>query len=278
MRIIKIIVVGIMCITTANIVQAHPGIGIVMDSKGNVYYTDLNHVWKISPDGQRSIAVRNIHTHELFIDTEDNLYGEHEWYEGEATDKWGNNVWCLQNDGKLVKTIADVEGFLDNNTLVRDDSGNSYWAEHHDDYEILKIQRANGANSNYSAHRFNDIRWMYYSRHNNYLYVVDNLQLKQVSSNGKVAVLADNLKTDDPPFSGVADRHYVFGIWTDNSKNVYLALYGAKRIIRMNPEGNIATIYESPAGWSPCGGLVAPDGTIWLMEFSSKNETRVKKL
>lgn len=33
-------------------IWAHPGIGIVMDSKGNVFYTDLKQVWKIDPLGK----------------------------------------------------------------------------------------------------------------------------------------------------------------------------------------------------------------------------------
>ncbi|MEK6565879.1 MAG: hypothetical protein AABZ41_04135, partial [Bacteroidota bacterium] len=61
-----------------------------MDSQGNVYYTDLKHVWKLTPDGTKSIAIRNVHTHELYIDPQDNLYGEHLWYEGDATKKWGH--------------------------------------------------------------------------------------------------------------------------------------------------------------------------------------------
>ena len=69
--------------------NAHPSIGLVSDSRGNIYYTDLVHVWKITPDGERSIAVKDVHTHELYIDDIDDLYGEHEWYEGEATDKKG---------------------------------------------------------------------------------------------------------------------------------------------------------------------------------------------
>ena len=40
--------------------SAHPGIGIVMDSQGNVFYTDLTHVWKIDPAGERTIAVENV--------------------------------------------------------------------------------------------------------------------------------------------------------------------------------------------------------------------------
>jgi hypothetical protein len=92
-------------------VSAHPGIGIVMDSRGNVFYTDLKQVWKISPKGRKSIAAANVHTHELYIDANDNLYGEHLWYEGEATDKWGHYVWKLHADGKLEQVIPRREGF-----------------------------------------------------------------------------------------------------------------------------------------------------------------------
>ena len=68
-------------------VQAHPGVGIVQDSAGNIYYTDLKQVWKLAPDGKKSVAVPNVHTHELCLDGEDNLFGEHLWYEGDATKK-----------------------------------------------------------------------------------------------------------------------------------------------------------------------------------------------
>jgi len=50
---------------TAGSVSVHPGIGIVKDSKGNIYYTDLSRVWKIAPDGKRSAVVNKVHTHEL---------------------------------------------------------------------------------------------------------------------------------------------------------------------------------------------------------------------
>ena len=60
---------------------AHPGVGIVVDGRGNVFYTDLAHGWKRTPGGKRSIFVRNVHTHELFLDVAGNLHGEHLWYE-----------------------------------------------------------------------------------------------------------------------------------------------------------------------------------------------------
>ena len=61
---------------------AHPGIGIVKDRKGNIYYTDLKQVWKIDKSGTKTMVVNNVHSHELYMDAEDNLYGEHLWYNG----------------------------------------------------------------------------------------------------------------------------------------------------------------------------------------------------
>lgn len=52
--------VPVVCVT------AHPGIGIAEDGNGNILFTDLVHVWKIAPDGKKSIAGPLMHTHELF--------------------------------------------------------------------------------------------------------------------------------------------------------------------------------------------------------------------
>jgi len=249
-----------------------------MDDEGNVFYTDLTHVWQISPDGKRSIVVRNVHTHELYLDEQGNLYGEHEWYEGEATDKWGNYVWCLSKDGVLEKTIPDVEGFLDNNTLVRDNEGNSYWAKKLGNYQILNRQTPNGQNSLFTKHKFKDIRWVYFSKADKNLYVIDNLKIKKVSQSGNVTVIADDLKETKPSFEDVADRHYIFGIWTDKDKNVFVAVYGASKVKKIGTDGKITTIFESEEGWSPCGGMSAPDGTKWIMEFSKNFKTRLRKI
>ena len=90
---------------------AHPGIGIVKDSKGNIYYTDLENVWKISLDGNKSKVVSNVHTHELYMDERGNLYGEHLWYNGESQNTWGHYDWCLKNTGELVKVSIQQKAF-----------------------------------------------------------------------------------------------------------------------------------------------------------------------
>src|SRR5260221_11330317 len=79
----------------AALTLAHPAVGIVRDSDGNVFYSDTANVWRIDAHGAKLIVVRNVHTHELWLDSSGYLYGEHLWYEGDATHKWAHRVWKL---------------------------------------------------------------------------------------------------------------------------------------------------------------------------------------
>ena len=108
---------------------AHPGIGIVRDTRGNVFYTDLANVWRIDLSGARTIVVRGVHTHELWLDASGALYGEHLWYEGDATKKWGYRVWRLGPDGGLADVVPAREGFRTDWSFVRDAAGNGFWRE-----------------------------------------------------------------------------------------------------------------------------------------------------
>ena len=119
---------------------------------------------------------------------------------------------------------------------------------------------------------------MHVSKYDNNLYVVDHLTLKKVSPSGVVEIVASELKEDGLRFSRVDDCHYVFGVWTDSTSDVYVALYGAGKVIKINSNGEKSTVFESDRGWSPCGGMIAADGTMWIMEFSRRNKTRVTKV
>ena len=107
---------------------------------------------------------------------------------------------------------------------------------------------------------------------------MDHLSIKKITPSGTVAVVAKDLKDDKPSFEGVADHHYIFGLWTDTKQNVYVALYGAGKVKKISSSGKISTLFVSEDGWSPIGGMIDKTGTMWIMEFSSKNETRVRKI
>src|SRR5436190_23089468 len=133
--ILLLVAVELVAVSSAH---AHPGVGIVQDSRGNIYYTDLKQVWKLAEGGKKSVAVPNVHTHELCLDNDDNLLGEHLWYEGDATKKWGHRVWRLTKEGALSDLIPAREGFLNDYSFVRDRPGNMYWVDFHERAIIKK--------------------------------------------------------------------------------------------------------------------------------------------
>ena len=107
----------LLCLAAAP-ARAHPGVGIVADRQNNVFYTDLVHVWRIAPNGSKSIAVRNVHSHELAIDSLGNLFGEDSEYLG--GDRYRHRVWRRSPDGRIADVIPWRDGFWREYGFVRD--------------------------------------------------------------------------------------------------------------------------------------------------------------
>jgi streptogramin lyase len=265
---------------------AHPGIGIVMDAKGNVYYTDLKQVWKLTPNGSKSVAVPHVHTHELAIDADGNLYGEHLWYEGEATDKWGHRVWRLSPDGKLVDIIPAREGFLQNYSFVRDGAGHMYWADRQN--RVIKKRLVDGRIVVISKPReYRDIRWMTVTQ-NGTVYLVDYWDLTRVNRDGSVTVIARDLaELSTSRLQRLAqrlapnlwgDRHAIMGLWTDAAENVYVAVNSARMVKKVTPAGQVSIVARSSLPWSPTGGLIAPNGDLWVLEYAGSFSARARRV
>lgn len=262
---------------TATTIFAHPGIGIVRDSRGNIFYTDLKQVWKISPQGEKSVAVANVHTHELFIDPEDNLFGEHLWYEGEAANKWGHYVWKLRANGTLEQIIPRTAGFLQNYSFVRDRSGNMYWAER-GATTIIRKRAPDGTISDFcKTHDFRDVRWMAASAEGA-IYFTEGENLRRITPEGAVTTLARDLK-ERRSFERVSrDSHNFMGLWLDEAGNVYVADSGDRAVLKITQAGRIEVIARTNVPWGPTGGLFAPNGDLWLLEYSDYNAARVRHI
>jgi hypothetical protein len=234
--------------------MAHPGIGIVKDSKGNIYYTDLKQVWKLSKDGTKTIAVPNVHTHELFMDDHDNLYGEHLWYNGERLNTWGHYVWCLHANGRLDSVIKPSEGFLENYSFVRDSAGNMYWAER---FKISKIRKKTpgGEIRTIAEGKFKDIRWMY-ANSAGVVYFVDLLDVYIIEPGKPARLIAEDISSNTNLLSAITDsRHELMGIWTDKEENIFVANYSGQVVKKISNDGMVSKIAFSMAPWSPTGGV-----------------------
>jgi len=256
---------------------SHPGIGIVKDSKGNIFYTDLKNIWKISLDGKKSIAVANVHSHEIFMDKDDNLFGEHLWYEGEATDKWGHYVWCLHNDGKLEKIINNTEGFLTNYSFVRDDAGNMYWVEKFTKSRFMK-KSPDGKITKLAEGKFKNVRWMM-STKQGVLYFIDaGERLFKIGTNGNITELANDLGEVSSVMTLSDQNHNAYGPWVDKDNNVYVPLLDSRKVKKISPNGIVETVLSTNQGWGPASGLFDDNGDLWLLEYGGGFDTRVRKI
>jgi hypothetical protein len=264
---------------TAHSARAHPGIGIVRDSRGHIFYTDLVHLWKITPaqngkSERKRIAVHNVHTHELALDAQGNLYGEHSWFEGEASNKWGHYVWRLSPGGQLTKVIPITAGFLTNYSFVRDRAGTMYWIERGTPCRFMK-KLSDGTARLLTTGTFKDVRWQHVTPDGT-VYFVNDDDLHQLSPDGTIKLIKSDL--DEAPPSTSVVNHNLMGLWSDQQGNVYVAVANQRKVQRISPNGRVTTVARVPHPWAPSGGLTAPDGSLWLLEYSPTNQVRVRRI
>jgi len=252
--------------------SAHPGIGIVKDSKGNIYYTDLSQVWKIK-NGKKVIIVPGVHTHELYIDNMDNLYGEHLEYEGGANNKFNHYLWVLKSDGILDTLVGKRQAYIQvDYSLARDPEGNEYYIKQTDSNHIFKKSK-NGKERVFATGEFKGVTWLHPQKDGSLLYVSDN-NIYRAEVNGGVTIAAKNIASKVPSFKFAAKNRIVWGIWQDDKKNIFVAVFSDQAIKKISSDGAIINYYKSENNWTPTHGVFVND-RLWVLEYSDKHEFRV---
>lgn len=259
--------------------SAHPGLGFAKDSKGNLYYTDLKQIWKQSIDGSVSVAVPNVHSHEIWMDKHDRLFGEHLWYVS-CTEIFLWYGWRLDPDGKLhiVRTTDTAFVKEKDYSLVRDSDGYMYWYVAKDNHDIDFIKSDSIGNKSVIAKGiYKNIRWMYCSPENE-IYFLDAEDLYKISAEGHFICLAKNLAQGNLMTAVTDNNHSVFGIWFDDQKNIYAAVTADHCVKKISADGRITNIYLSPEGNAPVGGLFDREGNMWVLETVGLYDARIVKI
>jgi sugar lactone lactonase YvrE len=256
--------------------QAHPGVGIVRDAHGNIFYTDLTHVWRIPAGGGKpAIAVPHVHTHELCFDAQGALLGEHLWYNGESLNTWGHRVWRLAPDGRLTDLVPARAGFRTTVSFVRDGAGNEFFHERTaGGRDVFKRKAPDGTISTLlDSPRFHDIRWMT-AAPGGTLYFVDQSDLWRLAPDGQIKLLARRLAESD----AAEQRHMVQGLCADDAGNVWVAVYELRVVKKITADGTTSIAARASFPWAPTGVLATPDDGLWLLEGTFANQVRVRHL
>ena len=268
----KQLLISLSLLVLATTAAAHPGVGIVEDRAGNVFFTDLKQVWRVSPAGRMSVAVPNVHTHELCVDAAGNLLGEHVWSDGAAASQWNQRLWRLSPTGELSDIVKARPAFQEGDSFVRDKAGTMYWASH-DKPVVIRKATAAGVVSTHAAGVFSDVRWMTVAPEGT-LYLMDQGDLRRVSADGAVTLLASRLSSLKPAPAKVRDPYYHQGLWTDREGSVYVAVSEEQVVMRVRPGKAPEVVKSTAPDWSPSGGLVDRKGDLWVLEYDRENRVR----
>jgi len=249
--------------------HAHPGWGIVRDAHGDVFYTDLVHVWRIDARGRKSIAVRDVHTHELMLDSAGALYGEDAEFLGGDRFRW--RVWRRAPDGRVSDVIPWRDGSRDAWGFVRGGDGALYWAScvARDDGCVVKRRDARGRVSVAAG-------GARFGRPLNYLAAAaDGAVL--VADGSRVLRFVGDGRPTPVPGAVVRDtgRFVLMGLQAMPDGRVLVAAFAERAVVEIAPGGARRVLARSDAPWHPTGVLAAPDG-LWILEYDDGARARVR--
>lgn len=257
--------------------EAHPGIGLVYDGKHTMYYTDLVHIWKMDTNsGEASIFLENIHSHELWLDDNDTLYGEHYWYD-ESVQVFKHYIWMAKPDADFSKISETHVGENDHFSFVRESLNSSYrLTTGSSKFELIHIN--NDSTSILAKLDFIDPSWLYLTSDSN-VFIVDYPSLHSISlKDSSITQWSEDLSYSSLPFSLQDNHHHIYGVWQDINSNIYVALFGGRKVVRIDSSLNQKTVIKTSFFWSPINGVFDSNNDLWLLEASMRGKVRLRKV
>lgn len=281
--------------------QAHPATGVVVDTAGNIYFSDLETIWKINTQGKLEVfraGARGRHVHELSIDDQDNVYGADVSYNS-STKGWISDVWKMTPEGTFTYLLDPTEYPPRGWSIWRDPAGKMYFIEqnNHTKRETLLLRRTPEgsvttlAGSAYGhadgkgvLAKFSSVGGMSFGTDGS-IYLTDGAFLRKVTMDGTVTTLARDLAvrtSEDSPRLFAGNDGSLGGLTADSGGNVYVADSGNRRLLKVNKDGRVQIILRSEPPYFPTG-VAEAGGNIYVLEVgftlpSAWSSPRIKKI
>ncbi len=207
--VITITAIITLCVLLAESVSAHPAWGIVIDRNNQIYFSDIETVWKIDAQGKLTVfraGVSGRHTHDLNIDEAGNLYGADNSYEP-ATQRFFSAIWKMTPGGGFSYLLASTDNPPEGTSIWRDRDGNMYHVTNYPERELLVLKRTPNGNVTALVGSSNAVRE--YRQGSPYsiggmafgsegaLYFTDNSNVRKVTMDGRMTMLARNLTVEN---------------------------------------------------------------------------------
>jgi hypothetical protein len=275
-----VITVVAQCAFLTNRIWAHPGSGIVIDEKGQVFFTDTGNpgkfsgfIWKIDARG-RLAPFHKTGGHWLAMDADGRFARAdfRKWFDQRITPNFER---VLLSDPK--PTLIQTDGC----PFLVDRDGNLYYAK--GNIEIARLS-PDGEVSLLApklkeiAEKLGGITGLA-SGPNGSLYAACPSAILKIKSDGTVATLVHPIALKDcdkdlPPGTADGQTPFLRGLAVDVRGSVYAAATGCRCVVKITPGGKVETVLKAERPWSPTGVAVFGED-LYVLEYTNANaETR----
>ncbi len=245
---------------------AHPAWGIVADAQGRVYFSDLEQVWRLDPDGRLTLfrPSRNAHVHELALAPNGDVIGTQNAYDS-ATETYSSGLWRRTPRGQETWPVPMSPYPPKGSGPWLDHSGNEYvsqWVSN-DDHRVMLFRRSPAGRVDLlfgdpaAAARFRqemaaDIGGLVMASDGAILFA-DGSVVRRVAP-GEAGLYYDG--------GGGASLR---GLALAPDGTLLAADLAGHRLVAVGPDGRAAILYRGTAGWGPTGVALA-GGRVLVLE------------
>jgi hypothetical protein len=239
-------------------VMAHPGSGIVVDRRGEVYFLDTGAgVWKIDLQGKLT-HLQGPRFHWMTIDYDDCFSTAHlpTGARGEVT-RVGKSPTLLVASDYPIAIGANGNLFYPSYS-----SGSGLQL-----MELTPTDRTT-ALINLTAAGSGDLRWLNglaAGADGSFYYTEDNA-IRRISARGEVSTVVANPKIPTCVSIAGTSRPMLRGLAADRNATIYVAASGCGSLLKVSAGGQVTTVHQLQSPWTPTAvALFGSD--IYVLEY-----------
>jgi hypothetical protein len=239
-------------------IMAHPGSGIVVDRRGEVYFLDTGSgVWKIDLQGKLT-HLPGPRFHWMTLDADDCFSTTHlpNGARGDVTRVGTSPTLLVASDYPLA--IAA--------------SGNLYYPSYTagSGLQLIELTPADQTRvmTTLSTAGSENLRWLngLAAGADGSLYYTEDDAIRRISTRGEVSTIIAKPKIPTCVSIAGTSRPMLRGLAADSQGTIYVAASGCGSVLKVSASGQVTTIHQLQSPWTPTA-VALFEGNIYVLEY-----------
>jgi hypothetical protein len=239
-------------------IMAHPGSGIVVDRRGEVYFLDTGSgVWKIDLQGKLT-QLPGPRFHWLALDADDCFSTAH------LPAGAGGDITRVGMSPTLL-VASDYPVAIGTSGLLYYPSYTSGSG-----LQLMELTPANHTRmlTNLSAVGTRDLRWLngLAAGTDGSLYYTEDDAIRRINARGEVSTVVAKPKIPTCVSIAGSSRPMLRGLAADSNGTIYVAASGCGSLLKVSARGQVTTVHQLQSPWTPTAVALFKDN-VYVLEY-----------